>query len=90
MAELLGRWACTPVLPASSAPPCNSLNLFSVAPSSTPWLGSVNSQLVWNGKDLERPLSPLVPQSEKTVSKYKVGRSVNKFIFEGFSYRRST
>ena len=46
MAELLGRWACTPVPPASSAQPCHSLNLFSVASSSTPWLGSVNSQLV--------------------------------------------
>ena len=47
MAEWLGRWTCNLVVPGSSPPPCNSLDLFSVAPSSTPWLRFVNSQLVW-------------------------------------------
>ena len=43
MVEWLGRWACNLVVPGSSPPPCNSLDLFPVAPSSTPWLRFVNS-----------------------------------------------
>ena len=46
MAERLGRWTCNLVVPGSSPSPCYSLDLFSVAPSSTPWLRFVNSQLV--------------------------------------------
>ena len=46
MAEWLGRWTCNLVVPGSSPPPCHSLDLFSVAPSSTPWLRFVNNQLV--------------------------------------------
>ena len=45
MAEWLGRRTCNPEVPGSSPPSCHSLDLFSVAPSSTPWLRSVNSQL---------------------------------------------
>ena len=45
-AEWLGRWACNLMVPGSSPPPCNSLDLFSVVPSSTPWQRFVNSQLV--------------------------------------------
>ena len=46
MAKWLGRWACNLVVPGSSPSPCYSLDLFSVAPSSTPWLRFVNSRLV--------------------------------------------
>ena len=44
MTEWLGRW--TQVVPSSSPSPRYSLDLFSVTPSSTPWLRFVNSQLV--------------------------------------------
>ena len=46
LAEWLGCWTCNLVVLSSSPPPCHSLELFLVAPSSTPWLCSVNSQLV--------------------------------------------
>ena len=46
MIKWLGRWTSNLVVPGSSPPPCYSLDLFSVAPSSTPWLQFVNSQLV--------------------------------------------
>ena len=47
VAEWSGRWICNVVVPGSSPPPCYSLDqFFSVAPSSTPWLRFVNSQLV--------------------------------------------
>ena len=46
VAEWLGCWTCNLVVPGSSPPLCNSLDLFSVAPNSTPWLRFVNSQLV--------------------------------------------
>ena len=38
MSELLGCWTCNLVIPGSSPPPCLSLELFSVAPISTPLL----------------------------------------------------
>ena len=38
MSELLGCWTCNLVVPGSSPPPCLSLELFSVAPISTPRL----------------------------------------------------
>ena len=37
---------CNLVVPSLSPPPCHSLALFSVAPSSTQWLCCVNDQLV--------------------------------------------
>ena len=46
LAEWLGCWTCNLVVLSSSPPPCHSLELFLVAPSSTPWLCNVNSQLV--------------------------------------------
>ena len=46
LAEWLGCWTCNLVVLSSSPPPCHSLELFLVAPSSTLWLCSVNSQLV--------------------------------------------
>ena len=48
LAEWLGCWTCNLVVLSSSPPPCHSLELFLVAPSSTPWLCTVNSQLVCN------------------------------------------
>ena len=42
----LGRWTCNLEIPGSNPPPCHSLDLFSVIPISTSWLGCVNSQLV--------------------------------------------
>ena len=46
MTKWFGCWACNLVVPGSSPPLYNSLDLFSVAPSSTPWLRFVNSLLV--------------------------------------------
>ena len=46
MAEWSGPWSYNLVVPGSSPLPCYSLDLFLVAPSSTPWLCFVNSQLV--------------------------------------------
>ena len=46
VAKWLGCWACNLVVPGSSPPPCYSLDLFLVAPSSAPWLYFVNNQLV--------------------------------------------
>ena len=46
MADWLGRWTYNLVVLGSSPPLCHSLDLFSVALSSTPWLRFVNSQLV--------------------------------------------
>ena len=45
---MLWRWCghCNLVVPGSSPLPCYSLDLFLVAPSSTPWLHFVSSQLV--------------------------------------------
>ena len=45
MADWLGRWTCNLVVPGSSPRPCYSPDLFLVAPSSTPWLHFINSQL---------------------------------------------
>ena len=49
MVEWLGRWTSNLVVPGSSPPHSYSLDLFLVAPSSTPWLRFVYtpcSQLV--------------------------------------------
>ena len=47
VSECLGRWTCNLVVSDSSPPPCYSLDWFSVAPSITPRLRWVNSQLVF-------------------------------------------
>ena len=47
MVKWLGHWTCNLVVPGSSPSPCcYSLDLFSVAPSTTPWLRFVYSRLV--------------------------------------------
>ena len=45
MAQWLGRWTCNPEVLGSSSPPCNWMDLSSVAQNSTP-ARFVNIQLV--------------------------------------------